>query len=124
MSFAVFVLTVFSVTLSACAQIMLKFGMSAPSVRAALAGSDMLAKVQAVAFSPFVVGGLAVYFLGALVWLTVLSRIDVSQAYPFVGMGFVLTLLFAWLFLGEHISASRLFGASLILAGIVFVARS
>ena len=124
MSVGVFFLTLFSVTLSACAQIMLKFGMSAPAVRAALAGGDVAAKLQAVALSPFVVGGLAVYFFGALVWLTVLSRIDVSQAYPFVGMGFVLTLLFAWLILGENISGLRLVGSSLILVGIVFVARS
>ena len=124
MSFWIFLLTMFSVTLSACAQIMLKLGMSTPPVRAAMSGDDALAKVLSVALSPFVAGGLAVYFFGALVWLSVLSRIDVSQAYPFVGMGFVITLFFAWLFLGENISSLRLLGSSLILIGIVFVAKS
>ncbi|UUX96842.1 multidrug efflux SMR transporter [Aquabacterium sp. J223] len=73
---------------------------------------------------PYVVGGLVLYFASALVWLAVLTRVPLSAAYPFVGLGFVLTLLFGWLVLGESPSVARLAGTLLIVAGVVLVGRS
>ena len=76
-----------------------------------------------VASNPWVVLGLALYFLSAIVWLLVLSRVDVSFAYPFVGIGFILTMLMGWLALGDLMSPSRVVGTLLIAAGVVLIAR-
>jgi multidrug transporter EmrE-like cation transporter len=118
------VFIVLSVSLSAAAQVLLKAGMSRPSVLAALAGGNHAHAAAAIATSAWVVGGLTLYFASAAVWLLVLARIPVSAAYPFVGLGFVLTMLFGWLALGENLSAMRVAGTLLVAAGVVVIARS
>jgi multidrug transporter EmrE-like cation transporter len=68
--------------------------------------------------------GLFAYVASAGVWLYVLSQLEVSKAYPFVGLGFVLTMLFAYLFLNEPITALKLTGTLLIVSGVVLVSLS
>ncbi|EGL53322.1 hypothetical protein MAMP_00820 [Methylophaga aminisulfidivorans MP] len=56
-------------------------------------------------------------------WLYVLTRVDVSRAYPFVGLGFIGTMLFAHFFLQEPITIQKLAGTLLIVSGVVLLAR-
>ncbi|MDP1927169.1 MAG: SMR family transporter [Thiobacillus sp.] len=105
------------------AQIALKHGMSSPSVQANLnAGLERVAPL--IAANPFVWAGLTLYGVGALLWLGVLAQIDVSQAYPYVGIGFLLTMVFGVVLLGESVSAMRLVGTLLVVAGVVLVSRT
>ncbi|MES2056441.1 MAG: SMR family transporter [Pseudomonadota bacterium] len=119
------ILILSSVALSATAQLLLKLGATAPAVRAAMASDGALAgRAVALMTSPTLVGGLAIYALSAAFWIVVLSRVELSLAYPFVGLGFVLTFLIGTVFLGETANAARLAGTLLIMAGAVLVARS
>jgi drug/metabolite transporter (DMT)-like permease len=120
----ILVLVLVSVTLSAVAQITMKAGMSRPSMQSALAGGDQLATALAAVANPFLVAGFGLYFVGALVWLLVLARVDVSMAYPFVSLGFLMTAGLAALLLGESISAKRLLGILLVAIGVYTVART
>lgn len=121
MSARLFLLILASVALSALAQLALKAGASrAAAARPDSAGGELLGLVQ----SPFVLGGLALYGLGAVLWLFVLARAPLSLSYPFVGLGFILTMLAAGLVLGEQLGAARVAGTLLIAAGCVLVARS
>lgn len=124
MTFRIFLLVLVSVTISALAQVALKRGMSGPAVQSALDGTDTVQKLIAVATSPMVFVGLALYAVGAMVWLLVLARIDVSQAYPFVGIGFLITLGFGVLLLGETLTLARIIGIVFVAVGIVFLSRS
>jgi multidrug transporter EmrE-like cation transporter len=74
--------------------------------------------------SPLVMLGLGLYGLGALTWIAVLSRLNLSYAYPFLALNFVLIALVSWLLLGETIPTMRWLGIGCICAGILFVARS
>jgi len=116
-------LIVVSVAISALAQIALKSGMSSVSVQTTL-GHSPWATLGAALTSPAVIGGLALYGAGALLWLYVLARVQVSVAYPFVGLGFVLTAIFAIVILGEPVNALRLAGTGLVVAGVVLVGLS
>ena len=71
-----------------------------------------------------VLGGLALYALGAILWLLVLARSDVSFAYPFVALGFIITMVLGWAILGESLGAARLIGTLLIVAGVSLVSSS
>jgi multidrug transporter EmrE-like cation transporter len=73
--------------------------------------------------SPLVLAGLALYAFGALVWLLVLARAELSFAYPFVGLGFVMTLALGKFALGEDVSLARVAGTLLVVAGVVLIAR-
>ena len=111
-----------SVALSAVAQIALRKGMTGADVQRAFTAGWLPATV-AVGISVWVIVGLALYFVGALVWLVVLSDEPVSIAYPFVGLGFIMTMLLGWGLLGEAMNAQRILGTLLVAAGVVLIAR-
>lgn len=122
MTWLILGLTLISVTISAVAQIVLKYGMSAQATRAALAAGGLEAAFG-IAGNPWIWLGFGLYGFGAILWLGVLAKIDVSQAYPFVGLGFLLTMLFGITVLGEAFSLTRFLGTLLVLAGVILVAR-
>lgn len=117
-------LILLSVTLSALAQISLKIGMSSPQVSTALAGGGAGRIALSVVATPHILTGLACYGLGMVVWLAVLAKVDVTMAYPFVGLGFLVTLALGVLLLGETLTPVRLAGTLLVVLGVVLTAQS
>jgi len=124
MTITLFLLVITCVIISVLAQVAMKIGMSGPLVQASLASGVYAEAIAIVLRNPLVVGGLAAYMLGAALWLFVLSKADLSLVYPFVSFGFILTMLFGWLFLHEHVGYFRAFGTLLIAVGAYLVARS
>lgn len=116
-------IAIFSVILSVGAQFCLKAGMSSSAVKDALALPFSHRTAIVVLTDKFVFGGFFLYGLGAIVWLGVLSKWEVSKAYPLVGLGFALTLLVGAVF-GEQISQMRILGVAFICAGVFLVGRS
>ncbi len=119
-------LALISVILSSLAQVSLKYGTSSPGIRSTLTfdGAKSIANLVRAILDPWIALGLFLYAVGALIWLPVLARLDLSKAYPLVGLAFVLTTIFAMAFLGERPSATRLVGTALVIAGVILVARS
>ncbi len=68
--------------------------------------------------------GLCCYVGSVVVWMMVLSRSDVSFAYPMSSLGYILTALAACFMLGEQVTLLRLGGIMLIIGGVFLVARS
>ncbi len=118
------ILILASVSLSAIAQLVLKMGMSSQSVQSVLTDNSILERIATIATNGRVLLGLSLYGIGALFWLWVLARTDLSFAYPFVGLGFILTMMFGLLFLGEPVGMARITGTLLIVAGVVLVSQS
>ena len=118
-----FPLILASVALSALAQIALKYGMSSLTVQKSIKTGLPVDMVINIASSPMVMLGIGLYFGSMLIWLFVLSKVDVSYAYPFVALGFVFTaLLGRWVFHDEF-SVSKIIGTLLIVCGVVVMAR-
>ena len=121
MGLRLFLLVLASVSLSAVAQFALKLGAnSARAGRASGVGHEAVGLIQ----SPMVLLGLGLYGLGAMLWLFVLGRAPLSLAYPFVGLGFILTMLIGSVFLHENVGMTRILGTLLIAGGCALVARS
>jgi|SRR5450631_1661912 drug/metabolite transporter (DMT)-like permease len=112
------------VALTAAAQISLKLGVSSAPLRALLASSNASTFISRALFATPVLVGLALYGVSTVLWLLVLARSDVSFAYPFVSLGFVLTASYGSIALHESMGPARLTGIALIAVGVVFVARS
>ncbi len=123
MSYIVLFLILFTVTLSACAQLALKLGVSQPNMVKALQ-TGILESLLAAALSPLIWAGLMIYALSVALWVWVLSKVDLSVAYPFVGIGFIITMTFGIVFLNENVSLMRICGTLLIMIGCIFVGRS
>jgi drug/metabolite transporter (DMT)-like permease len=71
-----------------------------------------------------ILAGLACYVISLLVWIIGLSRTDVTIAYPMLSLGYVVSALGAWMFLGEVISAQRLVAIGVIMVGVALLART
>jgi drug/metabolite transporter (DMT)-like permease len=72
---------------------------------------------------PWVVAVAFATLLAALAWMLALTRLDLSDAYPFMSLSFVFVLLLSGVFFGEAITTSKLLGLLLIVGGLVVGSR-
>ena len=116
-------LILMSVTLAAVAQVTLKAGMNhvtdANGGQLAL-NADSLGQI---ATQIWVWAGLAIFAVSAVLWLFALSRADLSFAYPFAALGYVIIVIASIVFLDEHVQPITWAGIVLIVAGIVLIAQ-
>lgn len=61
---------------------------------------------------------LVLYGVATLLWIFLLQRVALSQAYPFAALGFVLVPIGAAVLFGERLTASLLIGTAFIVVGI------
>ena len=71
------------------------------------------------AINPFIITGLFSYVLSVGIWMLVLSRSEVSFAYPFLSVGYIVTAIAGYMLFGENLSAIRIAGIALICFGVV-----
>lgn len=112
-----------SIVLSVIAQFSLKVGMSSENVQEILTKPNSFGTLVTVLTEKYVFLGFLLYGLGAIIWLGVLSKWDVSKAYPLVGLGFIFTVIIGFL-VGEQVTISRVIGVVLICAGVFLVGQS
>lgn len=68
--------------------------------------------------------GLAMYFISALLWILVLSNTELSYAFPFISLGYILVAILSKLVLKEEITPKRVLGMVIITAGVIMVGCS
>lgn len=117
-------LVLLAIVCGVAGQLSLKSGMTQVGQVGAAALAQPLQLALRVLTTPLVVGGLGLYVLGAAAWLTVLSRVPLSLAYPMLALSYALTPALAWLLLGEQVSSLRWLGIFTICVGVLLVARS
>ncbi len=71
-----------------------------------------------------VLAGALLQALWLLLRMRLLSIADLSFVLPVTAVGYVITTLLGWVFLHEHVSASRWLGTALISLGTALVAGS
>jgi multidrug transporter EmrE-like cation transporter len=112
-----------SIATSVAAQTLIKISVSQPG-SSNLANFNPVAIIMLIFKSPLLIAGLMLYGVGALSWIMVLSRLNLSYAYPFLALNFVLIALVSRLVLGETIPLMRWVGILLICSGIIAIATS
>ncbi|WP_322511154.1 EamA family transporter [Chloroflexus sp.] len=68
-----------------------------------------------------VILGFALVFGGAIFWLGVISRVDLSFAYPLLALNYVIILIPSRVLLNEPITTMRLIGAMIIVIGVIVI---
>ncbi|CAM2193188.1 SMR family transporter [Paraburkholderia sp. A1RI_3L] len=111
------------VALNACAQLLLKAGVSAVG-HFEFTRANILPVGLKLAMQLPIIGGLACYVVSVVVWILGLSRVDVSVAYPMLSLGYVVNAFAAWYLFGEALTVQRLVGIGIILIGVFILARS
>jgi multidrug transporter EmrE-like cation transporter len=69
--------------------------------------------------NPWIISGFAGAFLAALCWMAAVSKLDLSHAYPFMSMAFVLVLILSNVFFAEPITPFKIVGMAFIVLGII-----
>jgi drug/metabolite transporter (DMT)-like permease len=112
-----------SVVAGGAGQILLKQGMTRIGEITLIADQIPLI-LWRLATNPFVVGGLTLYAGGTVFWLAALSRVDLSFAYPFASLSYIIMLLASWQLFNENITLMRLAGTMVIGFGVFLISRS
>lgn len=117
-----FALVMIGVLTNAGAQLLLKLGMNAVG-KFEFTGAELARVAPAIFTSPSILLGLASYVASFLVWLAVLSRMDVSLAYPMISIGYTIGLAGGYYFFKEPVTTTRILGVAVIMLGVLLISR-
>ena len=116
-------LLLIGIFLGVIAQLSLKYGMNQVKIESfrALKLFDLFRKL---AFNFFIVLGFVCYGLSMLLWLVILSKLDLSYAYPMASLGYFFVALASYFIFKEKISWQRWVAIGIIIFGVVLVGLS
>ncbi len=114
MSLIALAFAIATVVLNGGAQLLLR--------KAALTGADPAAPLSLIR-SPWLIGGVALYAVSVLTWLSVLKRTPLAVAAPFVALVYVLVPLLSRSVFGDTITHRMWIGMALVVLGVTLVAR-
>ena len=116
-------LIITGVLLNASAQIVLKRGMLSIG-KFSFTIDNLIPIGLRVGSNPFVLLGIGFYGISVVVWLLVLSRVDVSYAYPMLSIGYIVAALAGKVFFGEPVDIVRWIGICTICLGVYLITRT
>jgi drug/metabolite transporter (DMT)-like permease len=119
----IFPIIIFAVILNASAQLLLKAGMNRIGTFSFSWENFAPVSVQILS-NPFILGGLFLYVVAVAVWLLVLSRTEVSIAYPLISMAYIVNAIAAYYLFHENLSFARIAGIGVIMVGVYLIART
>ncbi len=111
-----------SIAIGIGGQFCLKHGVMESSGRIELNSFGQLVQQVFLIFkNPYIWLGLFLYAFGAVTWMVVLSRADISYAYPMLGLAYVIAVFIAWAFKGEPVTTIRWLGVVMISIGVMVI---
>ncbi len=112
-----------SVILNAVSLVLLKryAHLSAPLPAESGESSGVWAMVVRLVSSPAIITSVVCYGFAAVFWMIALFRVDLTVAYPTVGLTYVFVALVAPKLFSEEMGAYRWVGISLIVGGVVIM---
>jgi drug/metabolite transporter (DMT)-like permease len=112
-----------SVVGGAIGQILLKHGMNQMGP-VTLSSNQFLSIIWQMGTNLYVFVGLGIYVLSVIFWLAALSRVDLSYAYPFASLSYLVMLTASWGIFDEKISLMRILGTCVVCIGVLLISRS
>jgi multidrug transporter EmrE-like cation transporter len=117
-------LLVISVVFAIAGQFTLKAAMNEIGRIGTAQFRDPIALVARAAKEPRLWAGLALFGISAAFWLVVLSRVNLSVAYPLVGVSYILVVAIGRFVLNEEVPPMRWVGVTIIAVGIATIGLS
>ena len=115
------ILILVSVLLNCTAQLCIRKGMLLVGETGM---SNMITNIGAMITNLWLWGAMICYALSILLWMAVLSKVEVSFAYPFLSVGYVVAAVVGYYFFGESLSVIRIVGIVIICIGVYLISRS
>ncbi len=116
-------LLLFGIFLGVIAQLSLKNGMNQIRVES-FRKEKLFLLLKKLGFNRWIVFGFFLYGFSMLLWLVILSKLELSYAYPMVSLGYFFVALGSIIFFKEKISWQRWVSIAIIVVGVVVVGLS
>ena len=116
-------LLLITVGLNVAGQFLMKQGMGQVGVIGGSLGS-MANSLTKAFLNPYVLGGVGAYGFSSIFWLILLSRVQLSYAYPALSLGYVAVTIVSALLLNETVSPLRWLSVAVICVGVILLSRS
>jgi len=117
---SMYIILALAIFLNALANILMKVGM----MRQGESGGNLLLMAKKALVNPVLFAGVISFALGLVAYSYVLSKINLSIAYPVMtSLGYVIVIIASWMFLKEHITFVQVIGFAFIITGVWMVAR-
>ena len=85
--------------------------------------SEKITFIARLLLNPLVLSGFASAFLASLAWMATLTQFELSFAYPFMSLSFVIVMFLSIILFGEALTYNKLLGTFIILLGLLVVSR-
>ena len=73
--------------------------------------------------NPWVLSALASAFIASLCWMAAMTKFELSFAYPFMSLSFVLVMFISLLVFGELFTWHKVLGTLIIMGGLFIMTR-
>lgn len=115
-------LILISIFLGAFGQILVKYGSANLEINFTL--KYLVPSILNIIKNLPVMMGIISYGVSFLIWIKVLSKTELSYAYPMVSLGYIIVMIFSYFVFKENISFIRILGMFFIIVGVVLISRS
>ena len=111
-----------AITLGGFGQVFLKKGLGTMGIAAGHGLFHTVVSIAAAMLTPMVALGLGLYVFSTFFWLTTISRVRLSVAYPLISLSYPLVVVLSATMLGEHVRwVYAIAGLAFISAGVSFI---
>jgi len=111
-----FILCLLNVVLLVCGQLLFKFAVRDREISSLRSAIELL-------FSPYMLTALTLYVGTVLLWIYILTKVQLSYAYPIQALAFPLVAILSLCFFHEVIPIHRWIGIGIIVLGVLVVSR-
>jgi len=71
----------------------------------------------------WVISGLVAAVVASVAWMATLTKFDLSFAYPFMSLAFVIVFFFSVIFFQEVVTWQKIIGIFLVVGGLVMISK-
>jgi drug/metabolite transporter (DMT)-like permease len=84
---------------------------------------DQVGYVSRLLMNAWVMSGIIATFLAGISWMLAMTKFEISYAYPFVSLTYVLVMAASFFLFGESMSLTKVAGTIVVVAGITLIAQ-
>ena len=114
-----YILIIFNIFLISTAQLLLKQGSN--NLTNTTSSNSLVINLLSKALDPFIIFGAIAYFFSFVLWIYILSKNNVSFAYPLMSLSYAAVMILSVYFLKEDVNIYQWIGVSLIVFGTAFI---
>lgn len=111
-----------TVLLTSYGQLVIKWqvGLFRPATEGVL---GMLPAIMQLVLRPWIISAFGAAFAASLCWMLAVSRLELSRAYPFMAVNFLIVCIVAVPMFGETFTTTKAIGLSTVVIGLVILSQ-